>query len=100
MTRSRRLVLALIVDLVLVAVEATGGVFAHSTGLVATAGHDLADAAALGLALVATRLALRPAPPFSLPSRTRRRSWLWASASSRSVHIGSLARHTCTAGSW
>ena len=61
MTRSRRLVLALIVDLILVAVEATGGVFAHSTGLVATAGHDLADAAALGLALVATRLALRPA---------------------------------------
>lgn len=35
--------------------------FAHSTGLFATAGHDLADAAALGLALVATRLALRPA---------------------------------------
>ncbi len=61
MTRSRRLVLALVVDLILVAVEATGGVFAHSTGLVATAGHDLADAAALGLALVATRLALRPA---------------------------------------
>ncbi|MGD0982371.1 MAG: cation diffusion facilitator family transporter [Acidimicrobiales bacterium] len=61
MTRSRRLVLALVVDLVLVAAEATGGVFARSTGLVATAGHDLADAAALGLALVATRLALRPA---------------------------------------
>lgn len=61
MSRSRRLVLALIVDLVLVAVEVAGGAFAHSTGLVATAGHDLADAAALGLALVATRLALRPA---------------------------------------
>ena len=61
MTRSRRLVLALIVDLILVVAEAAGGVFAHSTGLVATAGHDLADAAALGLALVATRLALRPA---------------------------------------
>ena len=57
MTRTRRLVLALVVDLILVAAEATGGVFAHSTGLVATAGHDLADAAALGLALVATRLA-------------------------------------------
>jgi len=61
MTRTRRLVLALAVDLILVALEGTGGVFAHSTGLVATAGHDLADAAALGLALVATRLALRPA---------------------------------------
>ncbi|MFZ2057903.1 MAG: cation diffusion facilitator family transporter [Acidimicrobiales bacterium] len=61
MTRSRRLVLALVVDLTLVAGEATGAVFAHSTGLAATAGHDLADAAALGLALVATSLALRPA---------------------------------------
>jgi len=61
MSRSRRLVLALVVDLVLVAVEVAGGALAHSTGLVATAGHDLADAAALGLALVATRLALRPA---------------------------------------
>ncbi|MGO9962817.1 MAG: cation diffusion facilitator family transporter [Acidimicrobiales bacterium] len=64
MTRTRRLVLALVVDLILVAAEAIGGVFAHSTGLVATAGHDLADAAALGLALVATRLALRPATAF------------------------------------
>ena len=66
MTRTRRLVLALVVDLTLVAGEATGVVFAHSTGLVATAGHDLADAAALGLALVATRLALRPAKQYVL----------------------------------
>ena len=64
MTRTRRLVLALAVDLILVAAEATGGVFAHSTSLMATAGHDLADAAALGLALVATRLTLRPATAF------------------------------------
>lgn len=61
MARSRRLALALVLDLVLVAVESVGAVFAHSAGLAATAGHDLADAAALGLALVATRLALRPA---------------------------------------
>jgi cobalt-zinc-cadmium efflux system protein len=60
MTRTRRLVLALVLDLMLVAGESVGAVFAHSTGLFATAGHDLADAAALGLALVATRLALRP----------------------------------------
>jgi len=60
MTRSRRLVLALIIDLLLVAGEAVGGVLAHSSGLVATAGHDLADGASLGLALLATRLALRP----------------------------------------
>ncbi len=61
MTRTRRLVLALVLDLMLVAGESVGAVFAHSTGLFATAGHDLADAGALGLALVATRLALRPA---------------------------------------
>jgi cobalt-zinc-cadmium efflux system protein len=59
--QSRRLVLALVIDLVLVVAEAGGAVLAHSTGLLATGGHDLADAAALGLALVATRLALRPA---------------------------------------
>jgi cobalt-zinc-cadmium efflux system protein len=61
MTRPRRLVLALIIDLALVGAEAVGGVFAHSTGLLATAGHDLADAAALAIALIATRLTLRPA---------------------------------------
>ena len=61
MTRSRRLVLALVIDLVLVVAEATGGLFAHSSGLVATAGHDLADAAALGIALIAMRLTLKPA---------------------------------------
>jgi cobalt-zinc-cadmium efflux system protein len=61
MARSRRLALALLLDLVLVVGEAVGAIFAHSAGLAATAGHDLADAAALGLALVATRLALRPA---------------------------------------
>ena len=61
MTRSRRLVLALIIDLVLVVAEGIGGLFAHSSGLVATAGHDLADAAALGIALVAIRLTLKPA---------------------------------------
>lgn len=61
MQRSRRLALALCLDLFLVVVEAVGAVVAHSAGLASTAGHDLADAAALGLALVATRLAMRPA---------------------------------------
>src|ERR1019366_8566228 len=61
LTRSRRLVLALVIDLVLVVAEATGGLFAHSSGPVATPGHDLADAAALGIALIAMRLTLKPA---------------------------------------
>jgi cobalt-zinc-cadmium efflux system protein len=63
MTRSRRLLLALACDLAVAASEAVGGLVAHSAGLLATAGHDLADAAALGLALIATRLVTRPATP-------------------------------------
>lgn len=63
MRRSRRLALALAADLAIAGAEVVGGAFAHSAGLFATAGHDLADAGALALSLVATRLALRPATP-------------------------------------
>ncbi|MGH9298115.1 MAG: cation diffusion facilitator family transporter [Acidimicrobiales bacterium] len=63
MSRARRLLLALCVDLVIAAGELAGGLIAHSTGLLATAGHDLADAGALGLALVAVYLVRRPATP-------------------------------------
>ena len=58
-TRARRLQVALGVDLGLVLAEAVGGGFSHSTALLADAGHNLADAAALVLALVAVRLAHR-----------------------------------------
>lgn len=61
--RSRRLVWALAVDLAIAAAEVVGAFLAHSTGLLATAGHDLADAGALALALIATRLVTRPATP-------------------------------------
>ncbi len=63
MTRTRRLAWALACDLAIAAGEVVGGVIAHSAGLLATAGHDLADGAALALALVATRLVRRPATP-------------------------------------
>lgn len=43
------------------AAEVTVGLFASSLALVADAGHMLTDAAAIGLALVAMRLAARPA---------------------------------------
>jgi cobalt-zinc-cadmium efflux system protein len=63
MTRSRRLVWALVCDLSIAVAEVFGGVFAKSAGLLATAGHDLADAGALALALIAVHLATRPATP-------------------------------------
>ncbi|MCU1489947.1 MAG: cation diffusion facilitator family transporter [Acidimicrobiaceae bacterium] len=58
-TRARRITVAFGLNLVLVAAEAIGGALGHSTALLADAGHNLADACALLLALVAVRLALR-----------------------------------------
>jgi cobalt-zinc-cadmium efflux system protein len=60
-TRSRSLVLALAINLVLAVGLVFAGRAAHSTGLVADAGHNLTDAVAVGLALLASLLAVRPA---------------------------------------
>lgn len=60
MDRTRRLGVSLVLVAVLAAVEAGFGVVAHSTGLVADAGHNLSDLGGLVLSLVAVRLALRP----------------------------------------
>ena len=60
MTRTRRLTLSLALNVVLVAVQIIYGVAAHSTGLLADAGHNVTDVAALVLSLVAVRLAIRP----------------------------------------
>ncbi|HEX3841624.1 MAG TPA: cation diffusion facilitator family transporter [Acidimicrobiales bacterium] len=60
MNRTRRLTLSLALNIVLVAVQIVYGVAAHSTGLLADAGHNVTDVAALVLSLVAVRLALRP----------------------------------------
>jgi cobalt-zinc-cadmium efflux system protein len=60
MTRSRRLVIALALNLALVAGQVVFGVVAHSLGLLADAGHNLTDAAAVVIALIAVRLARRP----------------------------------------
>ena len=61
MTRSRRLVIALLINLVLAVGLLLAGRVAHSTGLVADAGHNLTDAMAILLALIASILAARPA---------------------------------------
>jgi cobalt-zinc-cadmium efflux system protein len=57
----RKLAIALGLILGLMIVEVVFGVIAHSLALLSDAGHMLTDAAALGLSLVALRLAQRPA---------------------------------------
>ena len=63
MTRTRRLTVSLVLTLGLVVAQVVSGIVAHSTGLLADAGHNLTDVGALALSLVAVRLALRPASP-------------------------------------
>jgi cobalt-zinc-cadmium efflux system protein len=60
MTRTTRLVAALAVNLALVVGQLVGGLAAHSTGLLADAGHNLTDVAAVAVSLFAFRWALRP----------------------------------------
>jgi cobalt-zinc-cadmium efflux system protein len=60
-TRARRLAVALGLNGALVVAEAAAAVASGSTALLADAGHNLADVAALGLALAAARWATRPA---------------------------------------
>ncbi len=60
MDRTRRLSVTLALNGLLVVVQVGFGLVAHSTGLLADAGHNLADVGALVLSLVAVRLVLRP----------------------------------------
>lgn len=60
MTRSGRLVTAMIVNSALVAGQVVAGIAAHSTSLIADAGHNLTDVAAIAISLLAVRWALRP----------------------------------------
>jgi len=57
----RRLTLAFVITLVVMAVELAGSVLSGSLALLADAGHMLADGAALALALFAAWIAQRPA---------------------------------------
>lgn len=57
---SRVLGIALVLTFVFMLVEFVGGLLANSLALLADAGHMLTDAAALGLAWVAIRMAARP----------------------------------------
>ncbi len=59
-TDARALTIALSLILAFMAGEVVAGVLAHSLALLSDAAHMLTDAAALGLALVALRIARRP----------------------------------------
>jgi cobalt-zinc-cadmium efflux system protein len=58
---SRKLAIALGLIVAFMCVEVVTGVVAHSLALLSDAAHMLTDAAAIGLSLVAVRLAQRPA---------------------------------------
>jgi cobalt-zinc-cadmium efflux system protein len=58
---ARKLAVTLGLILGFMALEIAVGVIAHSLALLSDAGHMLTDAAAIGLSLVAARLAVRPA---------------------------------------
>ena len=66
-TPESRIRAALILTLLTMGASIAGGIFAHSLALLSDAGHMLADAGALALALVAQRVASRP--------RTHRRTY-------------------------
>ncbi|MBS1879454.1 MAG: cation transporter [Actinobacteria bacterium] len=57
----RRMWVALAINLVLVVVEVVGGILAGSLAVLADAGHVLSDVGSILLALVAARLAAKPA---------------------------------------
>jgi cobalt-zinc-cadmium efflux system protein len=57
----RRLVVALAINVVLLLAEAIGGVITGSLAVLADAGHLLSDVGSIVLALIAARLAARPA---------------------------------------
>jgi cobalt-zinc-cadmium efflux system protein len=56
----RRLKITLVIVLVIMAAEIIGGIFSNSLALLSDAGHMLVDALALGLSLLAMRVARRP----------------------------------------
>jgi cobalt-zinc-cadmium efflux system protein len=59
-SRTGRLVIALCVNAILVVGQIVAGLAAHSAGLLADAGHNLTDVAAVVVSLLAVRWAMRP----------------------------------------
>lgn len=63
MKRETRLLAVLGLNVLIVGGQVVAGVASHSLGLLADAGHNLTDVAAIGLSYVAVRLARRPPTP-------------------------------------
>jgi len=61
--RTRRLVVALGLNVALAGVQLSGGLVAHSLGLLSDAGHNVTDVAGLAMSLLAVRWATRPRSP-------------------------------------
>jgi cobalt-zinc-cadmium efflux system protein len=59
--RQQRLVIAIALNVAVVVAQIVWGVLAHSLGLLADAGHNLADVAGLAIAVIALRYSLRSA---------------------------------------
>ena len=62
-SHARPLKLVLVITTIFMVAEVVGGILANSLALLADAGHMLTDAAAIGLALMASWIAQRPSPP-------------------------------------
>jgi cobalt-zinc-cadmium efflux system protein len=62
-SRTRRLVVALGLNIALAGAQLTGGLVAHSMGLLSDAGHNITDVAGIAMSLLAVRWALRPRSP-------------------------------------
>jgi cobalt-zinc-cadmium efflux system protein len=62
-SRTRRLAVILGVNVALAAGQVVAGLVAHSSGLLADAGHNITDVAGITMSLAAVRLALRPRSP-------------------------------------
>jgi cobalt-zinc-cadmium efflux system protein len=62
-SRTRRLVITLGLNIALAVAQLIGGLFAHSTGLLSDAGHNVTDVAGVAMSLLAVRWASRPRSP-------------------------------------
>ena len=62
-SRTRRLAVTLGVNVALAGGQVVAGLVAHSSGLLADAGHNITDVAGITMSLVAVRFALRPRSP-------------------------------------
>jgi cobalt-zinc-cadmium efflux system protein len=81
-TPEKRIRTALILTLGAMGASIGGGILSHSLALLSDAGHMLADAGALGLALVAQRVASRP--------RTHLRTYGWRRAETLAAFVNAI----------